>query len=211
MIARHEVLEPLLSSPAHILDVKENFGSTQPVLNGRFVVKVPDSVPIQSPANLGDLLTKKAAGYLVAYAGYTRCTSDPLLDATNVDLTNSSGGQFGSRSNVVMQNGGVFQSLPVALTGGAPSQAIVTWDTFYTNQVDLKATASGYSRLYGELASNSGFFTCQVSFDGGAHFVSTTDSATVGITHTGTSFIIQLTDVNAGPNPISIGSWSVIY
>jgi hypothetical protein len=191
-------------SSAAILDVQE---STTPSTSGRFVIKVPDGVGIQNPANVGDLVTKKAAGLLVFFPAWTRITYDDLLDSTNVDLTNSSAGNFGSRNTMILQPGGVLQSLATALTGGAPVQALVTWDTY--SYTDNDPSNGQFSRLYVEQPSTSGNITCQVSFNGGANFVSVTDSTAFAIAHTGTSFIMQLTNASSGR--VGIGSWSVLY
>src|SRR5271167_4499751 len=106
LIDRHS--SPLLS--ARILDVQESATTppTTPYLGGRFVVKVPDGIPIEKPLNLGDLLTKKAQGFLLFYAPFTRVTYDDLLDTSNVDFTNSVGVIAGQRGTLVLESGGVF-------------------------------------------------------------------------------------------------------
>jgi hypothetical protein len=202
------------AASASILDVQE---STQPLLSGRFVVKVPDGVPITgNPTVLGDLSTpgtllyEKAAGYLLFYAGFTRVTMDDLTDTTSVDLTStgSQGGNFGQRSSIVLEPGGVFKSTTVNLTAPAPSQAFVTWDTF--DYLESDSASALYARQYNELPSIPANVTCEVSFDG-TTFLSTTDSAilNIPIPQQGTLFIIQLT--NTSTSRLSIGSWSVIY
>lgn len=200
------------ATSATVLDVQE---STQPLLSGRFVVKVPDGIPITgNPTVLGNLSTpgtllfEKAAGYLLFYAGFTRLTTDDLMDTSNVDLVNSVGCNLGQRSTVVLEPGGIFQSLAVALTAPAPMQAFITWDTYAYVESD---PANGlYARQYNELPSVPSNVTCSVSFDG-TTFSPTTDSALLNINgwQQGTLFIIQLQ--NATTSRLSIGSWSVIY
>jgi len=190
---------------ASILDVQE---STMPVLSGRFVVKVPDGVPIVQPTNLGDLLTKKAQGFLLFYAGFTRVTYDDLLDTTHVNTGASAGLVTGERSTLVLQPGGLLQSTVVPLTGSAPTQALITWDTF--NYVETDSASTLYVRQYNELSSTPSNVTCSVSFDG-VNFNATTDSAVLNIPvpQQGTNFIIRLT--NTSTSRLSIGSWTVVY
>ncbi len=202
LVDRHA--SPITS--AAILDVQE---STQPVLGGRFVVKVPDGIPVISPTNLGDLITKKAQGYLVFYPTYTRVTFDDLLDTSDVDLVNSVGYGVGQRAAMVLEPGGVLQSAPTPLTGSAPGQVIVTWDTYNFIETDNASTL--YSRQYNELPSVPANVLCQVSFNGGTNYNPTVDSSvlTIPVPQQGTSFIIKLT--NASASRLSIGSWTVIY
>jgi len=105
---------------ARILDVQESATNppTTPNVAGRFVVKVADGISIVQPQNLGDLITKKALGYLIFYAGYTRVTFDDLIDTSNVDFTNSVGLVAGMRGELILQPGGVLQSLPTPLAAG---------------------------------------------------------------------------------------------
>jgi hypothetical protein len=191
---------------ANILDVQD---STMPVLSGRFVVKVPDGIPIVQPTDLGDLLTKKAQGYLLFYAGFTRVTYDDLLDTTHVDAASSKGLITGERSTLVLQPGGILQSTVVPLTGSAPSQAFITWDTY--NYVETDSATTLYVRQYNELPSTPSNVTCSASFDGGVNFNATTDGAVlnVPVPQQGTNFIIRLT--NTSTSRLSIGSWTVVY
>jgi hypothetical protein len=204
LIERHAQPDSSIDN-SDILDVQE---STQPLLPGRFVVKVPDGVPINKPTNLGDLITKKAQGFLIFYAGFTRVTYDDLIDTSNVDFVNSQGIVAGHRGCLVLEPGGTLQSLPTTLTSPAPEQAFVTWDTYQL--IDSDPYNGMYSRQYNELPSDPAHVTCNVAFDG-ATFNSTTDSALVNIQpfQAGTSFIIQLTNVTT--SRLSIGSWAVIY
>lgn len=111
-------------SSARILDVQESTSPpTTPFLGGRFVVKVPDGIPVVKPVNLGDLLIKKAQGYLLFYAGFTRATYDDLLDTSNIDFTNSVGLVAGQRNTLVLQPGGILQSLVTPLTAGLSGSA----------------------------------------------------------------------------------------
>lgn len=190
---------------SRVLDVQE---STTPLMNGRFVVKVPDGIPIDDPSDLGDLISQKAAGYLLVYAGFTRASHDDLLDTSNVDLGASIGIIAGKRAEIVLNPGGLFQSTVVPLTGPSPTQAFITWDTYNFNSTDDATTT--FVRQYNELPSVPSNVICQVSFDG-INFNPTTDSTILNIPPPviGTSFIIQLQ--NATTSRLSIGSWTLIF
>jgi hypothetical protein len=217
LIDRHGESDGANFPQSRILDVQESVISTPgPSVSGRFVVKVPDGLPMDNPTQLGpdggpvvgSLLTQKALAFLQVYAGFTRVTYDDLLDTSNIDFSNSVGIIAGNRASITLDAGGVLQSFSTPLTGSAPSQVFITWDT-YVN-VDSDPAFPLYSRQYEEVPSDPSNVLCQVSFDG-VDFLSTTDSAILNIPAPviGTSFIMQLT--NASNGPLSIGSWTLIY
>lgn len=123
---------PLASS--RILDVQEVTPHPNPLmavqakpqLSGRYVVKVPDGIPVSNPQNLGDLLTKKAQGFLLFYAGFTRVTFDDLTDTSNIDFTASKGIICGQRGSIVLEPGGVLQSLTIPLVAGLSGSGTAT-------------------------------------------------------------------------------------
>jgi hypothetical protein len=123
---------------ARILDVQEG-----PSINaaGAFIVKVPDNVPIEKPANYADLLTQRALGYLLAYPAFTRIVFDDLLDASAVDMTPTGSSRIllGDRGVITLLPGGVLQSTVVALEMNVlPGTFGVTQDSSaVTSTVDL--------------------------------------------------------------------------
>lgn len=187
--------------------------SLQLVLNGGFVIRVPNNVSVDNPTNVSNLLTQKYAGLLAAHAPFANITFDDLLDASHVDPT-SGPGIFGERGTISVAPGGTFTSIINAgagtpLTGTAPSQAMVTWEVFTVTDAD---PASGMvARTYVELPSTPRNFTCQVSFNGGSTYIPATDSAFLYIApaNLGTAFIIQLTNVTQ--ERLYLGSWAVMY
>lgn len=193
---------PILNSS--LIDVK-NEPSGQSLVNGTFVVRVPDQVSVQNPSDLNDLLNKKYAGLLASLAGFTVVVFDDLLDATGVSTANSSLVKLGERSTVALGATGVFQSNTVALSG-APDQAVVTWETFTYTDADDKQDR--LQRTYVEADPDD--YTCDVSFDNGANFNSVTDGGVVSIPvpQQGTNFIIRFTNGGAAS---FIGSWALIF
>lgn len=181
----------------------------QSFMNGTFVVRVPDGVSVTRPANLTDLTTQKYAGLLAFYAGFTKITFDDLLDASAISVGSSSKIFMGDRASIALLPGGILQSVVVPLTGGAPTVALTTWETFQVTATDVKTDR--FQRTYVEVPSTPSNVTCSVSFDGGATFNSTTDASVLNIPipDQGTNYVIRLT--NASANKLFIGSWAVIY
>ena len=91
-------ITPPFADPAAILSALDPPDGTAPLM-GSFIVRVDDSLPVQNPANLQDLLLKTGASPLASYAGsFSQMVYDDLLDPTDVDTTVSGPGTFGSRS-----------------------------------------------------------------------------------------------------------------
>jgi hypothetical protein len=91
----------------------------------------------------------------------------------------------------------------------APSQVLVTWDTYSTSDSD--PSTGQFSRNYVEEASVPGNIACQVSFDNGTTWGTALDGTVfdVPLTNRGTLFLIQFT--NNSSNKLSVGSWSLLY
>jgi hypothetical protein len=196
-------------TPAPILDIIETPTGSSP-LAGNFVVRVPEGLPVQKPLDLVDLITKKYAAFLAFYTTFTRVAYDDLLNTVDLDLAASgTAGMFGDRSAIRVNPAGLVQSQPVALVGGAPTQALITWETFTVTQTD--DAAGTIARTYQEVPSDSAHVTCQVSFNNGASWLAALDGAVLNIplVDRGTNFIIRLT--NAFGTSLNIGSWALVY
>jgi hypothetical protein len=213
-MSQHYLID-LFANPittARILDMQDP-ANDQTLLNGCFIIRVPENVQVVNPVSVTDLLNQKYQGLLASNAGFANITFDDLLDASHVDPT-SGPGLFGQRSLISIEPGGVFSTVINAgagtpLTGSAPSAAMVTWEVFTVSDTD--PAAGRFQRTYTEVASSPSVATCQVSFNGGANYVPTTDSTILNIlmADQGTAFILQLTNVTSGR--LFIGSWAVIY
>lgn len=184
------------------------------LLGGNFIVRLPDGISIGpvNPTDLTDLLTKKYAGLLAFYAGYTRITYDDLLDAANIDLPACVNASVGDRSTIRIPRTGtsVLQSLPTPLIGAAPVECVVTYETFdtpWTSPIDGRGTRTYTETVPGVVS------TCDVSFNGGATFLSTTDGGLLNIppADQGTSFVFRVTSTGAFGANVSLGSWAVLY
>jgi hypothetical protein len=191
---------------ARILSVQEP-SSLQTLLNGTFVIRVPDGVQVDNPTDYVDLLTQKYQGLLAAYPDFLHITYDDLLDTSYVAST-SGPGIFGERGIISVAPGGTFTSTAVSLSD-TPTQALVTWEVFSLTDVD--PSAGLLQRTYTELASTPDLFTATVSFNGGTTSNATTDSAVVNINSPdrGNAFVIRLTNVSA--QRLYLGSWAVLY
>lgn len=183
----------------------------QSVLNGEFVVRIPEGVVVQDPADLTDLLTQKYQGLISVYTTTTRIAFDDLLDPTGIDTGASSNLILGQRGNIGLFPGSVLQSLPATLTGAVAGQAFVAWELFevlYDDPSDGRAI-----RTYSEVASSPSFATVSVSFNGGSTFIpSVSNGNVVNVlpADQGTSFIFRITNVHATKR-LYLSSWSVVY
>lgn len=197
---------PVTSAP--IVDVLEP-ANGQSLTNGTFVVRVPDLVPISTPlpSTLGALMTKKYAGLLSFYTGFTNVIYDDLLDASGIDLGVTQG-HFGARGSISLAAGATMQSVATPL-GSTPSAALLTWEVF--TYVDADPKADRFTRTYNELATISANTTAHVSFDGGLNFSSTVDSGVLSIPGAiqGSSLVVRLTNNTA--SRLYVGSWALIY
>lgn len=186
----------------------------QTVLGGNFVVRLQDGVSIGNtpPTSLTDLLTKKYAGLLAFYPGYTRITFDDFLDASGIDITTSTGISAGGRCTTSLAGDGssVFVSLPTALTGPTPTQAIITFETHDVTSDSPRDDRT--QRTYQETVPGA-VGTCEVSFNGGVSFLPTTDAGLLNIPlpDQGISFVFRFTAGAVFPARVFLGSWAVIY
>jgi hypothetical protein len=200
---------PILAN-SEINDVRWNPpGSDTLILGGNFVVRLPDGVSIgpTDPTDLTDLLTKKYAGLLASHPMYTNIAYDDFTSTPGVSLANSSRIAFGNRcTTTFIGNPGVFQSAMVTLAS-TPTQALVVYETAYRE--DNNPIADRTQRIYVEL-DPAPYTTCQVSFDNGSTFLTTTNGALLNIPvpNQGSQFIIRIT----GTLPkLGLDSWAVIY
>jgi len=192
---------------ARIMDVRDP-ANLESVMNGAFVVRVPDGVRVTNPADYLDLVTQKYAGLQGFYAGFTQIATEDFSDATGVDAVNSSKIFLGQRGSVALLPSGVCQSVVVPLAY-APTQVIVVWEVYQTTATDDKN--GRYVRTYVEVPTDSSGVTCSVSFNSGGTFTSASDGTTlnVGIPDQGTDLVVRLT--NGSSDKVHLASWAVIY
>ena len=191
-------------------------GDTQ-ILNGSFLVNVPFGAPIDGIcSNLTDLLTKKFAGILATYPGYTYISYDEGIDDLGWDASSAAHARIGSRCTTSLSpngffGGGYLTSNIVTLSGVAPSVAILTWEVFEIQGLLSENPKDGVLvRRYEEMDASD--LDALVSFDGGANWIG---SITEGIQFSipawqqGTDFMVRFS--NAASDRRWVGSWAVIY
>ena len=169
-------------SDARIIDVVEPVVGSGTLINGCFPVRVPNTLQIGQPTNLGELITQKYAALLAYYAGFANIVYDDLLDDTHVSLAPPTRAFSGLRGNIVLpaNNGIMYTTLYSLPWGGAfpgPSQAVVTWDVGSFTIDDPKDGL--LSRRYFEQSSD--LLTCEVTFNGGANWYTVSDGAMFSI------------------------------
>jgi hypothetical protein len=190
-----------------------NATTGQSMINGAFVVRVPDGVAVDKPTGLADLLTQKYTGLLALNAGFTRIAYDDLLDPTGIDAVNSSFVNLGARGTVSIFAQGptdYFQSVVVPLAGPAPAMVVVTWETF--QYVDSDPKADRVQRTYSELPSSPSNVLCWVSFNSGATYTAALDGAATPIAgpDQGTNLIVRFQNAGAYDR-VYLGSWAMLY
>jgi hypothetical protein len=190
---------------------------------GSYVVRVPDEVPVRNPTGLPDLITKKYAGILGTHGLFTQIVYDDMLDALGVDNTGpSTGVTLGDKGVVGLYPTNAAPQIPVLQTtpmgivwGGpppGPSQALVTYELFEYVDTDNKGLV--YARQYREVTPDIDV-SCQVSFNNGATFISTTDKAlvTIPLAGRGTQIVLKFTRLTsiATRGRVLLGSWAVLF
>jgi len=184
-------------------------GEAIPV-HGAFVVRVPDGVSVADPTDVTDLLTKKHLSILAQYAylGVANITYDDLLDSLNLDPSvPGTDARFGDRVTVAINPGGQIATTTIPLAS-TPAQAVVTWETSTWTMDDPRD--GRFVRSYLERDPDS-VSTCEITFDGGAHVLTTTNGALVNIPPVaqGNQFLMRLTSTHF--EPLGLGGWAVIY
>lgn len=192
-------------SGARVIDVR-NPPNLQSVINGSFIIRVPNGVQVVRPAGVTDLITQKYQGLLAANAGFTHITFDDLLDATH--LSGGTGTVFGQRGTIALLPSGTTSSVSTPLAS-TPTQAFLTWEVFSVSDTD--PYNDRFQRTYTEQPAIPSNIAVQVSFNNGSTYNAVNDSAVLNIplASQGSNFIIQFT--NASTGRLFIGSWAVVY
>lgn len=201
-------LADLFHSPytsAGILDVETNPNA---ILSGTFPIRIPDELGVvPTPYDVSGVLTEKYSTLLAFYTNFTRIAYDHLLDTTGLSITPSTKGEFGPRGHIRLYPGCVLESIPVGLMAPNAAQCLVTWECFTFEYQDTNDAPGDYS--YTTTAASN--LTCDVSFDGGANWLTTMDGMVLNIPVPlrGINFLIRFT--NSGISKVGLGSWSLLY
>jgi len=185
----------------------------QSLVNGTFVVKLPDSIPLvdpvtlqpSTPNNLGDLIAKKYQGLLSIFAssGYTNVTFDSLLDSSGI-ASITSGGK-GQKGTCYLNSGATFTSDTITLATST-SNAVFTWEIF--TYIDSDPANGRYTRTYNELTTSPSYTTAQISVDGGGTYTTVTDLTPTTLV-AGSSLIVKITNVSS--SKLYLGAWALVY
>jgi hypothetical protein len=201
----HYQIDPF-TTVGNILDVLTAESGTSDA-TGSTIIRIPDGVSIKPPpTKLVDLLIDKSDGLLAFYAGFTQIFSDSCLNTT-VDLTNShrllvSNGFV----NHCLLDGGIYLStVHVGALIPAPSQCVLTFEEYV--YVDSDDKTGRFQRTYTE----SSGLTCQVSFNGGGSFNSTTNGAVLNVPVPDQGSDLKVRFDNPTGDRVYLGSWSLVY
>lgn len=178
---------------------------------GSFVVNVPYEVPMDGvPEDLDDLITKKYAGILALYPGYSNILFDEQIDATGWSFPPATGIPIctvGERQSTSVSLGGTLDSSITSLVS-TPGAAIFRWEAFqYIYDSDPVQTVD---RRYNEI--DPAQFGVTASFNNGANFNTVTNGVLLSIplANQGNQFKIRFQHPS-GASRLWLASWSLIY
>jgi hypothetical protein len=178
---------------------------------GSFVVNVPYEIPLDGvPGDLDDLITKKYAGILALYPGFTHILFDEQTDATGWSFPPSTGVPLctvGERQSTSLSLGGTLEST-VTVLASAPTTAIVRWEAYqYIYASDPNATGN---RTYNE--QDPAGFAVSVSFNNGSTYNAVTNGLVLSIplASQGNQFKVRF-QRNSGPLKLGLAAWTLIY
>jgi len=180
------------------------------IVNGNFVVRVGDSIGVEDPTSFSDLITKKYAGLLASYPGFSNIIFDALTDDTNIAKASppNYGTTLGLRGTIsVSAGGGSLSTTVVDVSPAVVTQAIVVWEAFKYVYVDDKTNRT--FRIYDEVAPESVDVDFTATNNFGAAETPTSGSL-VTMATPGSLLRLRFTGAT-GQNRIFLGSWAVIY
>jgi len=189
--------------------VRSNPVDGETELGGNYIIQLPTGLSIVAPTSLADLLTKKYAAILGAYAGFVNIVSDDLLDDTGIDIPSSGNiitGFKGAISLPLNTDRMYTNMVPLAST---PTQALATWELFEFVDTDPKDAI--HTRIFKEVPSSQA--GCLVSFNNGGSYTAASDGVLFPIAGAdqGNQLIFRLTSTASPDRRLYIGSWSVLY
>lgn len=207
-------------TPSEINDIRlSSFSPLSPVesslVNGNFIVRVEAGIQIDDPTSLDDLITKKYAGILANYPGYSNIIFDALLDDANLVLPVSAvsrvGFLRGLRSTIgipdayTLINTGPQSVFPTVVT-----QAIVVWEVYTYSYVD--DTTLPLRRFYEEREPTD--MIVNFSADGGVTTTPATYGGIITAPTPGTDLWLEFSGTGGDPDPSGnfyLGSWAIIF
>lgn len=185
------------------------------IVNGNFIVRVDAGIQIDDPTSLDDLLTKKYAGLLSLYPGYSNIIFDTFLDDANLVLPVSAvsrvGFLRGLRSAIgIPDSYTLINTGPQSVFPTVVTQAIVLWEAYTFQYVD--DTVAPLQRIYEERSPDD--MTVSFSADGGTTSTLATYGGIVTAPVPGTDLWLEFSGKGGDPDPsdnLYLGSWAIIF
>jgi hypothetical protein len=195
-------------------------------IDGSYVVRVSDDIVIPDTTyTAADLLTAKYAGMLANSGLFTRIVYDDMLDASGIDMVNSTGISAGVRG-ICSLFPGSFWSTPgfpvptmqmnMVTIPPVPvvAQCEVQWELFTYSGWDDSASPSAhaYRRSYTEVDEAVAPVTCEVSWNNGGDWLVATSGELLNIepSKQGTQLIVRFTRAWSNDR-LYLGSWAVLF
>ncbi len=192
---------------SEINDVKTSLDG-EIVLNGNFVIKVPDGVHIENPTSLTDLITQKFAGVLASYPGFTNIIYDNYLDDTDINAAHAgsllNGLKRGQRNTVSVGLDTIYYTTTTDISPTTITQAILYYELY---SVRYSTAADGrLLRTYVEEEATGDIVDVAVTADGTVY--AQVDSGQLTTVTSGSDITVR---VFGQQDNICIGAWAVIY
>lgn len=173
------------------------------VLNGQYVIRVPDEIPVKNPTSRADLLDKKYAGILSSVGMFTSMDWDDMLDPTGIDLAESSQVVTGYRGANAIRSLGSLQT-QVAFRN-LSGQACIVYEAYtyeYTHGPD------GIRRVYVEELSDTSV-GITLNLDGQSPITGIVSGVPFSIPTPSNWYSITFTSTVT--RPVYLGSWAFLY
>jgi hypothetical protein len=184
-------------------------------VTGNYVIRVPDDVIVKNPTSISNLLTQKYASILANNGLFGQVIYDDMLDTVDINSVQSSGVTLGTKGMNSIYDGGTLTTDVFPFTwggpGSGPSQSIMTYEVFQYIDSDGKTTP--YERSYQEVAPGDAPISVQVSFNGGANWMSVTDKnlINVSLSNQGANLVVRFIHTGTPSGRYFIGSWAVLF
>ncbi len=225
-MSKHYLLDIHQTDPGEKLNEVCIPASGTSYIDGSYVVRVSDDITIPDTTyTAADLITAKYAGMLANSGIFTRIVYDDMLDATGIDMVNSTGISTGVRGVCslypysfwstpgfpvpTMQMNAVFVP-PVPVV----TQCEVHWELFKYGGWDVSHLPPfhAYRRYYEEVDETSAPVTCEVSWNNGSTWLTALPGDILNIppADQGASLIVRF--IRGWSNDrLYLGSWAVLY
>lgn len=181
------------------------------IMNGNFVVRVPDGVSVQNPTDYEDLITKKYEGLLANYPGFTEVIWDDFRDDTGLEVISAADGLLrGSRNTCMLSDTALVRTVTVDVSPTVVTQLVVFWEFYevrYINPID-----GPMQRIYVERDPTD--MNVLVSTNNGSNTTSVSNGVQAEIPALEAGSQVKLSFSGTGSDTghrLFLGSWAVVY